>query len=192
MSSLEVERYDENELVERAGQGDQAAFTELVRTHQHEVYTLAARMVADRELAYDVAQEAFVRAWRAIERFRGDAKFSTWMHRITVNTAFTHRDRRKRTQVDSLDDIYREPESASLSPERGGESAAMRGPLREALTELPESLRAVVVLKDVYEWSHTEIAEHLDISVTAAKVRLHRARKSLRITLWKHQDEEGS
>jgi RNA polymerase sigma-70 factor (ECF subfamily) len=192
VSSFEVERYDESELVERAGRGDQAAFTELVRVHQHEVYTLAVRMVADRELAYDVAQEAFVRAWRAIERFRGDAKFSTWMHRITVNTAFTHRDRRKRTQVDSLDDIYREPESASLTPERGGESAAMRGPLEVALKELPESLRAVVVLKDVYEWSHTEIAEHLDISVTAAKVRLHRARKSLRITLWKHQDEEES
>jgi RNA polymerase sigma-70 factor (ECF subfamily) len=192
VSSLEVERYEESELVERASRGDQAAFTELVRAHQHEVYTLAVRMVSDRELAYDVAQEAFVRAWRAIERFRGDAKFSTWMHRITVNTAFTHRDRRKRTRVDSLDDIYREPESASLSPERGGESAAMRGPLEEALNELPESLRAVVVLKDVYEWSHTEIAEHLDISVTAAKVRLHRARKSLRITLWKHQDEEES
>jgi RNA polymerase sigma-70 factor (ECF subfamily) len=192
VSSLEVERYEESELVERAARGDQAAFTELVRAHQHEVYTLAVRMVADRELAYDVAQEAFVRAWRAIERFRGDAKFSTWMHRITVNTAFTHRDRRKRTQADSLDDIYREPESASLTPERGGESAAMRGPLEDALNELPESLRAVVVLKDVYEWSHTEIAEHLDISVTAAKVRLHRARKSLRLTLWKHQDEEGS
>ena len=192
MSSLEVERYEESELVERASRGDQAAFTELVRTHQHEVYTLAVRMVADRELAYDVSQEAFVRAWRAIERFRGDAKFSTWMHRITVNTAFTHRDRRKRTQTDSLDDFYREPESASLTPERGGESAAMRGPLQDALNELPESLRSVVVLKDVYEWSHTEIAEHLDISVTAAKVRLHRARKSLRLTLWKHQDEEES
>ncbi|MCL1693190.1 MAG: sigma-70 family RNA polymerase sigma factor [Actinomycetia bacterium] len=192
MSSPEVERYEESELVERASRGDQAAFTELVRAHQNEVYTLAVRMVADRELAYDVAQEAFVRAWRAIARFRGDAKFSTWMHRITVNTAFTHRDRRKRTQTDSLDDIYREPESASLSPERGGESAAMRGPLEDALKELPESLRAVVVLKDVYEWSHTEIAEHLDISVTAAKVRLHRARKSLRLTLWRHQDEEES
>jgi RNA polymerase sigma-70 factor (ECF subfamily) len=178
--------------VERAGRGDQAAFTELVRAHQHEVYTLAVRMVADRELAHDVAQESFVRAWRAIERFRGDAKFSTWMFRITVNTAFTHRDRRKRTQVDSLDDVYREPESLLLSPERGGESAAMRRPLEEALTALPESLRAVVVLKDVYEWSHTEIAEHLDISVTAAKVRLHRGRKSLRITLWQHRDEAES
>ena len=153
---------------------------------------LAVRMVADRELAHDVAQEAFVRAWRAIDRFRGDAKFSTWMHRITVNTAFTHRDRRKRAAADPLDVVYQEPESESLSPERGGESAAIRGPLGEALTALPESLRSVVVLKDVYEWSHVEIAEHLGITVTAAKVRLHRARKSLRLTLWSHQNEEGA
>lgn len=192
MTQRKVERFDEDELVKLAGQGDQAAFTELVRNHQHEVYTLAVRMVADRELANDVAQEAFVRAWRAIGQFRGDAKFSTWMHRITVNTAFTHRDRRRRTAADPLDAAFREPESESLSPERGGESAAMREPLAAALGELPESLRSVVVLKDVYEWSHAEIAEHLGITVTAAKVRLHRARKSLRVSLWRHQSEEGA
>ena len=191
MTQPEVERFEEDQLVSLAGQGDQAAFTELVKHHQHEVYTLAVRMVADRELAHDVAQESFVRAWRAIGRFRGDAKFSTWMHRITVNTAFTHRDRRKRTAADPLDVVYREPESESLSPERGGESAAIRGPLGDALSALPESLRSVVVLKDVYEWTHVEISEHLGITVTAAKVRLHRARKSLRLTLWSHQNEEG-
>lgn len=188
MSSREVEQYEEHELVVRAAEGDQAAFTELVRAHQHEVYTLAVRMVADRELAYDVSQEAFVRAWRAIGSFRGDAKFSTWMHRITVNTAFTHRDRRKRTRAESLDAVYREPVAESLSPERGGLSAAMREPLTAALEALPEPLRSVVVLKDVYEWSHTEIAEHLGITVTAAKVRLHRARRSLRISLWSERE----
>lgn len=192
MTSSEVERFDEQELVARAAGGDQTAFTELVKTHQHEVYTLAVRMVADRELAHDVAQEAFVRAWRAIGRFRGDAKFSTWMHRITVNTALTHRERRKRHRADPLDAVYREPESESISPERGGASAAIRGPLQDALSALPESLRSVVVLKDVYEWSHEEIAEHLDISVTAAKVRLHRGRKSLRVALWRHETEEES
>ena len=190
MTQPEVERFDSEELVSRASLGDQAAFGELVRIHQHEVYTLAVRMVADRELAHDVAQEAFVRAWRSIDRFRGDAKFSTWMHRITVNTAFTHRDRRKRHAAAPLDVVYQEPESESLSPERGGVSAAIRGPLGEALEALPESLRSVVVLKDVYEWSHTEIAEHLDITVTAAKVRLHRGRKSLRVSLWRHHSED--
>jgi len=189
VSSREVRRLNESELVDRAAGGDEAAFTELVRAHQHEVYTLAVRMVADRELAYDVSQEAFVRAWRAIGRFRGDAKFSTWMHRITVNTAFSHRDRRKRRRAEPLDTIHHEPASESLSPERGGESAAIRGPLGEALGALPESLRSVVVLKDIYEWSHVEIAEHLGITVTAAKVRLHRARKSLRISLWRERED---
>jgi RNA polymerase sigma-70 factor (ECF subfamily) len=190
MTQPEVGQTDSDELVGLASLGDQAAFAALVKIHQHEVYTLAVRMVADRELAHDVAQEAFVRAWRSIDRFRGDAKFSTWMHRITVNTAFTHRDRRKRNAVVPLDVVYREPEAESLSPERGGESAAIRGPLGEALAALPESLRNVVVLKDVYEWSHNEIAEHLGISVTAAKVRLHRGRKSLRVMLWRHHTEE--
>ncbi len=192
MTASGVEPYEEREIVERAVAGDQAAFTELVRAHQHEVYTLAVRMVADRDLAFDVSQEAFVRAWRAIGRFRGDAKFSTWMHRITVNTAFSHRDRRKRTSADPLDAIYYEPESEALSPERAGESAAIRGPLEAAINELPDPLRAVVVLKDVYDWSHNEIAEYLDISVTAAKVRLHRARKALRIMLWsEHEGGRG-
>jgi len=190
MTQREVRHHESEELVNLASLGNQAAFAELVRIHQHEVYTLAVRMVADRELAHDVAQEAFVRAWRSIDRFRGDAKFSTWMHRITVNTAFTHRDRRRRAAADPLDVVYREPESESLSPERGGESAAIRGPLGDALDALPESLRVVVVLKDVYEWSHSEIAEHLGITVTAAKVRLHRGRKSLRLSLWRHHLED--
>ena len=118
MTQPEVERIEEDQLVRLAGQGDQAAFTELVKNHQHEVYTLAVRMVADRERAREVAQESFVRAWWALSAFPGDAKFSTWMHRITVNTAFTHRDRRKRTAADPLDVLYQEPESESLIPER--------------------------------------------------------------------------
>ena len=189
MSTPGVEPYEEREIVERAVAGDQTAFAELVRAHQHEVYTLAVRMVSDRELAYDVTQEAFIRAWRAIDRFRGEAKFSTWMHRITVNTAFSHRERRKRTKAEPLDAVYFEPESEALSPERAGESAAIRGPLEAAINALPDPLRSVVVLKDIYDWSHNEIAEHLDITVTAAKVRLHRARKALRTALWSEREE---
>ncbi len=183
MSLREVRPSDDDGLVDRARKGDVRAFGELVREHQNEVYTLALRMVSDRDLAYDVTQDAFVRAWRAIDRFRGDARFSTWIHRITVNTAFTHRERRKRTRVDSLDESFREPESEAISPERAGESAEMRPHLESALAALPDTLGAVVVLKDVYDWSHADVAAELGISVTAAKVRLHRARKQLRSSL---------
>ncbi len=189
MSNREVGPFDEQDLVSRAASGDAAAFGELVRIHQHEVYTVALRMVADRELAYDVAQDAFIRAWRAIGRFRGDAKFSTWMHRITVNTALTHRERRKRSRTDALDAMYHEPEADGLTPERGGQSAAARAHLAAALADLAEPLRVVVVLKDVYGWSHAEISDSLDISVTAAKVRLHRGRKALRDALWEYRED---
>ena len=189
MTRREVGPLNEQDLIRLAADGDDAAFAELVRLHQNEVYTVAVRMVSDRDLAYDVAQESFVRAWKAIGRFRGDAKFSTWMHRITVNTALTHRERRKRQRTEALDAMYLEPESEALTPERAGESAAARINLDAALESLAMPLRVVVVLKDVYGWSHSEIADELDITVTAAKVRLHRGRKQLRAILAEHREE---
>jgi RNA polymerase sigma-70 factor (ECF subfamily) len=181
-------RSDDGELLDLARTGDRAAFSELVRIHQDEVFTLAVRLVSDRELAADVSQEAFVRAWRALPNFRGDAKFSTWMHRITVNVAWTQRRKQRRHRADSIDEAFSEPVSDAISPERAAESAAMQGKLREALQALPESTRAVVVLKDIYGWSHGEVADHLDISVGAAKVRLHRGRKQLRSQLWSEME----
>jgi len=178
-----VESHEPHELVERARHGDRDAFGELVRIHQHEVFTLAVRLVRDHDLAADVAQEAFVRAWRAMPKFRGDAKFSTWLHRITVNTAWTLRTKRNRVRLDPLDSLRVEPTSTSIDPVRAGESASAAPHIEAALASLTDSVRAVVVLKDVYDWSHSEIAEHLDISVTAAKVRLHRGRKELRSKL---------
>ena len=183
MQREQVESQDPHDLVMRAREGDREAFGELVRIHQHEVYTLAVRLVRDRDMASDVAQDAFVRAWRAMPKFRGDAKFSTWLHRITVNTAWTHRTKKNRVRLDPLDALNSDPESTLLDPVRAGEAASARPEIEDALLDLTEPIRAVVVLKDVYDWSHTEIAEHLDISVTAAKVRLHRGRKSLRSTL---------
>jgi RNA polymerase sigma-70 factor (ECF subfamily) len=167
-------------LVDAARDGDGAAFTELVRLHQHEVFTLAVRLVADRELAADVAQEALVRAWRALPGFRGDAKFSTWLHRITVNTAWSTRRRWRRHDTEPMDVALETQAADGLAPEDAGIGAGVRGRLIGALNELSPALRSVVVLKDVYGWSHTEIADQLGISVTAAKVRLHRGRKRLR------------
>ena len=187
MERERVESSQPPDLVERARLGDRDAFGELVRKHQHEVYTLAVRLLRDRELAADVTQDAFVRAWRAMPKFRGDAKFSTWMHRITVNTAWTHREKIRRVRLDPLESLAFDPESNEIDPERGGESAAAGPAIEDALGHLSPTMRTVVVLKDIYDWSHAEIAEHLDISVTAAKVRLHRGRKELRRRLagWK-------
>jgi RNA polymerase sigma-70 factor (ECF subfamily) len=181
-------RPEYEELLARARQGDRVAFSDLVRLHQDEVYTLAVRLVGDRELAADVSQEAFVRAWRALPNFRGDAKFSTWLHRIVVNVAWTQRRKQRKHRADPIDESFVEPVAETISPERAAESVAIQGQLHNALTELPKSVRTVVVLKDVYGWTHGEIAQHLGISVAAAKVRLHRGRKQLRDTLWSEME----
>jgi len=176
--------------VDRARLGDQEAFARLVEMHQHEVFTLALRLVADRELAADITQNALIRAWRAMPSFRGEARFTTWLHRITVNTAYSTRRRWQRWDTSTLDDM---PEIAdgAPGPERHGVSAHLNGVLHDALMQLSPSLRSVVVLKDVYQWSHPEIAAHLGITVTAAKVRTHRARKQLRQILETHLGDEA-
>jgi RNA polymerase sigma-70 factor (ECF subfamily) len=177
-SRVETER--ERELVARAQDGDRAAFAALVRAHQDEVYTLARRLVGDPHLAADVAQEALIRAWRALPNFRGDAKLSTWLYRITVNTAWTHKNRAARHRATPLDDFSEVADRLDPNlPELAGETLELRGRLRQALDRLPDSQREVVVMKDVYGWSHAEIAEAMGVSVTAAKVRLHRARARL-------------
>lgn len=178
--SRQVENEKEKELIARAQQGDRGAFAALVRAHQNEVYTLARRLVGDPHLAADVTQEALIRAWRALPRFRGDAQLSTWLHRITVNTAWTQKKRAKKhagVPIDQLTEIAA-PEGAD-HPAVAGELLELRGRLRAALDRLPEGQRQVVVMKDVYGWSHAEISRVMDISVAAAKVRLHRARAKL-------------
>lgn len=180
MDAPGVEPNREQELIERAKQGDRAAFAALVREHGDEVYTLARRLVGDPHLAADVAQETLIRAWRALPNFRGDAQLSTWLHRITVNTSWTHKKRAKRHAATSIDDhLDLAAPIGADHPEVAGEILELRGELRAALDSLPESQRQVVVLKDIYGWTHAEIAESAEISVTAAKVRLHRARARL-------------
>ena len=184
MVDRRVQQPDEIELVERARHGDVSAFGELVEIYQHEVFTLAVRMTGDRTLAADVAQEAFIRAFRSIGSFRGDAALGTWLHRITVNVAWTQLGRVKRRRTEPEDSATDQPDlSAGASPEVMAESSLLRSRLTSAVGELPPGQRSVVVLKDVYGWSHAEIAEELGISVTATKVRLHRAHQKLRSIL---------
>jgi len=185
MATDESVSNDLGELVAAAQSGDRTAFDEIVRRTHVDVYTLAVRLMANEEDARDVVQEAYLRAWRGIGRFRGDARFSTWMHRITANVAYTHLDRRRRRRTEPLDDITEPTETrAEAIPERSAESSELLDQISLAITELPPKLRAVVVLKDVYGWDHEAIAAELGISVAAAKVRLHRGRQKLQSTIF--------
>src|SRR6266516_1337282 len=182
-------RAEVDRLVAAAREGDRAAFDELVRRTYVDTYTLAMRLTANEEDARDVVQESYLRAWKGITRFRGDAQFSTWMYRITANASATMVQKRRRRRVESLDTVD-EPIESSLDaqPEAAAESAVGMAELARAVQSLAPKLRAVVVLKDVYGLPHEAIAEELGISVAAAKVRLHRGRKQLRDTLF---EEDG-
>lgn len=182
-----------DELVDSARHGDHRAFEELVRRTYADTYTLAFRLTGDEEDARDVVQEAYLRAHRGIRRFRGDAQFSTWLHRITANCAMTLLDRRGRHRHDELPDDAAIADTSPLrDPSHRADVASLRGELQEALLELPDKLRAVVVLRDIYDLPHEAIARELGISETAAKVRLHRARKRLRESLYPLHGEEAA
>ena len=185
----EREPVDEAELIGAAQSGDRDAFDELVRRTFVDTFTLARRLTGNEEDARDVVQEAYLRAWRAIGKFRGEAPFSTWMYRITANAASTHVRKRKRHRTESLEDVV---EPADIRPDPSPPRRRSR-PTRSSAsvrrsTNCPPKLRSLVVLKDVYGLSHEAIAEELGITVSAAKVRLHRARRKLRDVLY----EEGA
>lgn len=178
MRAGEVQR-DEEELIVRARDGDRDAFADLVWRHQDAVYTLAMRLVGP-DLAADVAQETLIRAWRALPRFRGEAAFGTWLHRITVNTAWTLRKRASRHRAQPLE---HEPAAEGPGPERAGELVETRAVLEAAVARLSDGQRAVLVMRDVYGWSTAETAHELGITETTVKVRLHRARRRLVVLL---------
>ena len=169
------------ELVRKSQFGDKAAFDQLVIRHQELVFSLAYKLTGNREMANDVAQEAFIRAWKAIEKFRGDSTFSTWIYRITVNTAWTLRKKAKKHNTLNIDDTY-EPIviDEKKDPELVAINSDLSSVLINALDKIPIEQRIIVELKNIEGRSHKEIADYLDISVTAAKVRLHRAHQKLR------------
>ena len=179
--------------MEAARRGDRNAFNELVRSTYRDIYSLAYRLTGNREDAGDVVQDAYVRAYRAIRRFRGDSSFSTWMYRITSNCASTHLSRRTRQRTEELSS---DAPIVDLRPEQDpslrAEAAVLRHHIDRAIRSLPERLRQVVVLRDLHDLSHSEIAAELGITTSAAKVRLHRARQRLRTMLNPTTDLDAS
>lgn len=180
-------------LVAEARAGDRNAFDALVRRTWSGTYALAFRLTGDAEDARDVCQEAYLRAYRGLRRFRGDARFTTWLYRITANCASTQLGRRRRHRHEELDDdLQLDDLSPSVDPVGRSESASLRDAVQKALAALPPKLRTVVVLRDIYDLSHEVIAAELGISVSAAKVRLHRARHRLRDDVFLRSQAEGS
>jgi RNA polymerase sigma-70 factor (ECF subfamily) len=175
------------EVLAACRRGDPAAFEEVVRATHRLVYTQALRLVRDRQDAEDVTQETFLRVFRGLSGFRGDAQFETWLYRITANAAMTHLRRRGRFG-DLLPDDADERLEAPSGSQLPADTPVDRQALAAALASLPDPMRIAVVLKDVYGLSCLEIAEMEGSTEGAIKVRLHRARKRLKDALFE-QDE---
>jgi RNA polymerase sigma-70 factor (ECF subfamily) len=169
-------RHEDREAVLACQGGDRDAFDRLVERYQKDVYRLCYRYVNNHHDANDMAQEAFLRAYRAIARFRGDSAFSTWLYRIAVNTCLNFRSARKPDTSELPDSIPDQGETAVDHIERDQQSLR----LREAVTRLPDRQRATLILKVYHELTHEEVAEVLGSSVGTVKANLFHALGNLR------------
>jgi RNA polymerase sigma-70 factor (ECF subfamily) len=176
----------DQQLVERVQAGDKAAFDLLVRKYQHRVLKLVSRFVSDAAEAEDVAQEAFLKAYRALASFRGDSAFYTWLYRIAINTAKNALVSNRRRPVDfdlDLQDPEQYDRHARLKEGDTPEGVLLTEEIREvverAMEQLPEDLRTAIILRELEGMSYEEIAEAMDCPVGTVRSRIFRAREAI-------------
>jgi RNA polymerase sigma-70 factor (ECF subfamily) len=174
----------DKELVKRVQKGDQAAFDLLFARYQAKIINLISRYVRDREEVRDVAQEAFIKAYRALPRFRGDSAFYTWLYRIAINTAKNHLVSRSRrpptTDVDVDDADYRDDADmlrTGEDPEGALSRDELQAAIEQALVDLPEDLRSALTLREFDGLSYEQIAEIMECPVGTVRSRIFRARE---------------
>jgi RNA polymerase sigma-70 factor (ECF subfamily) len=185
---------DERALLAALRAGDERAFERLVREQAPRMLAVARRLLGDGEDARDAVQDAFGSAFRAIGSFAGDARLSTWLHRIVVNAALMKLRTRRRKPEQPIDDLLPRFEADGHRRDPGGpwqpaerlERSELRKLVREGIERLPDGYRTVLVLRDIEELDTTAVAELLGVSPGVVKTRLHRARQALRTLLDPH------
>jgi len=183
----EVVEPSDRDLVVRARARDMAAYDELIRRYQRKIYQLVYNMTSNREDAEDLTQDVFVKAYSALEHFKGDSSFYTWVYRIAVNRTINYLKKRRRNAALSLDDmdqaVERDPDYVELrsreSPVRDATLSELQKKLNEALQTLSEKHRTVVVLHDIQGIQHDEIGRMLGCSEGTVRSRLFYARQEL-------------
>lgn len=173
MSDWERDERGDQELVRAFERGDRQAFVVLMARHERKIYNLAFRMLGQAEDARDATQDAFLSCYRNLGRFRGEAAFSTWLHRIAMNACYDAL--RKRRPSSSLDEAALEP---APSPDHA-EKVAAAADVQRALQSVPEEFRAVLVLHELQDLPVERVAEILEVPVGTVKSRLHRGRVAL-------------
>jgi RNA polymerase sigma-70 factor (ECF subfamily) len=180
----DLRKLPDEELVRLAQADDERAFGELVTRYESKVYSLGIKMLRNPEDAEDVLQDTFLRAYRGLKSFKGNSTFSTWIYRITANSALM-RLRKKQLPTVSIEDANERETPISIPDWAPGPVEQLltqetRHAMQEAIGALPPEFRQVFVLRDVEGLSNGEVAEILDLSVAAVKSRLHRARLKVR------------
>ncbi|NBB92416.1 MAG: RNA polymerase sigma factor RpoE [Gammaproteobacteria bacterium] len=180
------EREVDQELVERVQGGDKRAFDVLVGKYQHKIVSLISRYVTDHAEALDVAQEAFIKAYRAIGRFRGDSAFYTWLYRIAINTAKNHLVAQSRrppsSDVDATDAEQFQVDSRLKeqdSPEHDVLRAEIERTIHQAIADLPDDLRVAITLRELDGMSYEDIAKTMDCPIGTVRSRIFRAREAI-------------
>lgn len=174
---------DEDFLIRQAIHGDAYAFEQLMRRHESRMYSVALRMCGNREDAQDCVQDAMLRIYRALDRFKGQSSFSTWVYRITMNTCLDELRRRKVRASTSLDTLLENgwsPTDENDTPERHAIDAERRRALSGAIQSLPEDMRSAIVLREMQGLSYEEISDVLSVNVGTIKSRISRGREKLR------------
>lgn len=174
------------QLVRRVQKGDKGAFDLLVLKYQHKIVNLVMRYVRDPDLALDITQEAFIKAYRALPRFRGDSAFYTWLYRIAVNTAKNHLASARRRPMDVELDLQ-DPEQYDLhaklketdTPEGVTMSQELRATVEKAIDALPDDLRTAIILRELDGMSYEEIAQTMECPVGTVRSRIFRARDAI-------------
>src|SRR5439155_14348570 len=167
------------ELIERYLRGDSAAFSALVRRHERRVYNLCYRMLGRDDDARDASQDAFLTALRKLSSFRGEAQFTTWMHRVAVNACYDVLRRKRREPMLEAPRDEDAPEPPGPSSPDHADSAVTAVDVQRALVQVPQEFRAVLILHDVQDLAYEDIAEALGVPVGTVKSRLHRGRVAL-------------
>ena len=171
---------DDPGFVERLRAGEPRAFEELVRSYQHRVFGVALRMLGSRAEAEDIAQEVFLRAHRALRDFRGEARLSTWLYGVASNLCLNRLASAERKRMRHDEEALMRAPSDTADATAAMERSELEAALRQAIAELPEERRIVVVLRDLEGLSYEEIAQALAVELNTVRSRLHRARLDLK------------
>jgi RNA polymerase sigma-70 factor (ECF subfamily) len=175
----------DKQLVERVQRGDKRAFDLLVLKYQHKIVGLVGRYLRDQDEVQDVAQEAFIKAYRALPRFRGDSAFYTWLYRIAINTAKNHLVSRSRrppdtdVDVDLEEGFYQESLSDMVNPENSLATDQLEAVVYKAIDDLAEDLKVAVTLREFEGLSYEEIADVMECPVGTVRSRIFRAREAI-------------